>query len=646
MQAGKIKHMTQLKIKNLIPVTLMVLMLSGCAGSYYLAGERFYQDMAYSKSIPKLEKCLSMKDFPEAKKMLAEDYRQTNNAPMAEKWYKEVIGLPDAKPSDFLYCAQAMIENGNYDDAKGILKIYLQKLPNEKTGTLLLASCDSVNHFKKDSSKYVVEDVAINTGSSMAPVFYNGGIVFSSDRNTNAKVYAWTGHNYLDLYYAKDNGEGNFASPELLKGAVNGLYHDANATFSPDGSTMYFTRNNYINKKIKQSSEDIALMKIYTSAKDENGEWNNIKELPFNSNDFSCGHPAIANRGATIYFVSDMPGGIGGSDLWVVKKEGEGWGTPVNMGATINTPMNEMFPYIENDSVLFFASDGLYGLGGLDIYSSVKTGNSWSRPQNIGYPINTSRDDFGYLPEKGGETGYFTSNRESNDGSNDKIYHYRKPDLKFTLSGSVVSKKDQSPVQGATITLLNKKTGRKINTTSDADGKFIFELNENTDYSVSGNKDGYFSKTEEISTLGKKQSEDMIVKLKIEMEPIELNKPIVLKNIYYDFDKANIRPDAAVELDKLVKILNDNPSIKIELSSHTDCRGSETYNQKLSQARAESAVAYIITQGIVKDRITAKGYGESTPTVTCAPACERCTDEQHQENRRTEFKVIGFLDLK
>lgn len=171
----------------------------------------------------------------------------------------------------------------------------------------------------------------------------------------------------------------------------------------------------------------------------------------------------------------------------------------------------------------------------------------------------------------------------------------------------------------------------------------MFQLNENTDYSVSGNKDGYFSKTEDISTIGKKQSEDMIVKLKIEMEKIELNKPIVLKNIYYDFDKANIRPDAALELNKLVKILNDNPSIKVELSSHTDCRGTDAYNQKLSQSRAVSAVAYIISKGIAKDRITAKGYGESMPTVKCAPSCESCTEEQHQENRRTEFKVIGFL---
>ena len=187
--------------------------------------------------------------------------------------------------------------------------------------------------------------------------------------------------------------------------------------------------------------------------------------------------------------------------------EGEGWGTPVNLGSTINTPMNEMFPYMMNDTMLYFASNGLYGLGGLDIYSSKKGGNSWSRPTNLGYPINTSHDDFGYLPEKNGETGYFTSNRESNDRSTDKIYHYIKPELKFTLAGSVVNKSDQSPVQGAIVTLLNKKTGVKENTTTDADGNFKFLLSQNTDYSVTANKDGYFSKTEDITTIGKKVSE-------------------------------------------------------------------------------------------------------------------------------------------
>ena len=369
------------RMKKFIPLAVAAL-FSSCAGSYYLAGERFYQDMAYNKSIPKLEKCLSMKDFPEAKKMLAEDYRATNNSKQAEKWYKDVIALPDARPSDYLYCAQAMISNGNYSDAKGILTQYLEKVPGDKVGTMLLASCDSVNHFKKDSSRYMVEDVSINSGSSMAPVFYDGGIVFSSDRNSSAKVYQWTGRNFLDLYYAKDNGEGNFAAPELLKGPVNGIYHDADATFSPDGSTMYFTRNNYTGKKVKESGDDIVLMKIYSATKDANGEWTNITELPFNNNDYSCGHPAIANRGATLYFVSDMPGGQGGTDIWMVKKEGEGWGTPVNLGSTINTPMNEMFPYMMNDTMLYFASNGLYGLGGLDIYSSKKDGNSWSRPTN------------------------------------------------------------------------------------------------------------------------------------------------------------------------------------------------------------------------------------------------------------------------
>lgn len=638
------KLMILLKIKNLIPVTVAVLLLSGCAGSYFLAGEHFYQDMAYSKAIPKLEKSISMKGFPEAKHMVADAYRQTNNSIAAEKAYKDVIALPDASAQEFFYCAQSMMKNGNYSGAKEILNLYLQKKSDDKVAQLMLASCDSVNHFMKDSAKYIVEDMSINSGSSMAPTYYDGGLVFTSDRNATAKTYNWTGKPFLDLYYAKDNGEGNFSAPELLKGTVNGIYHDGPATFSPDGHTMYFTRDNYVGKKEAKSTEDIVLLKIYSASKDENGEWGSVTELPFNSNDYSCGHPAIADKGNTLYFTSNMNGGQGGTDIWRVKKDGDKWGTPENLGAAINTAGNEMFPYMHNDSTLYYSSDGLAGMGGMDIYSSWKDGDGWTRPHNIGYPINTNHDDFGYILDKTGDKGYFTSNRESSDGSTDKIYRFSKPELKFTLSGTVVYKNDQSPIQGATITLLNKKTGRKETATSDAKGEFKFELNANTDYSVSGNKDGYFSKTEEISTLGKKQSEDMIVILKMEMEKIELNKPIVLKNIYYDFDKANIRPDAALELDKLVKILNDNPSIKIELSSHTDCRGTDQYNQKLSTARAESAVKYIVSKGIASDRIKAKGYGEKMLVDTCD--CEKCTEEQHQNNRRTEFKVLGFLDLK
>lgn len=617
------------------------LFLSGCAGSYYLSGTRFYDQMAYSKAIPKLEKALSMKNFPDGKHKLADAYRRMNNSVEAEKWYKEVVGLPDARPEEVLYYAQSMMQNGKYAEAKEMLKQYTAKTPGNSAAVTLLNSCDSVGALKKDSANYIVELLSINSGSSMAPVYYNNGLVFTSDRTGSKKVYDWTGRPFLKLYYSKDNGNGNFQTPEMLKGPVNGIYHDGPATFSPDGHTMYFTRNSYINKKVEKSSAQVVLLKICQAQRNDKDEWTDVKELPFNGKDFSCGHPSMSSDGKTLYFISDMPGGLGGTDIWMVKKDGDNWSAPVNLGSEVNTPLNEMFPNINGDSALFFSSEGHYTLGGLDVFQSNLKDGKWSQAKNLGYPINTSKDDFGYILDKKGESGYLTSNRNSSDGSIDNLFRFTKPEPKFNLNGIVVDKKTQEPIGGAEVTLLNKKTGKKESATAGKDGKFHFTISGNTDYAVTAEKQGYFSDTKEVSTIGKQPGEDLFVKL--ELQKLEIDKPIVLKNIYYDFDKANIRPDAAIELDKLVKVLKDNPTIKIELSSHTDCRGTDAYNQRLSKRRAESAVKYIIERGIDKDRITAKGYGETTPVVKCDP-CEKCNEEEHQLNRRTEFKVVGYTE--
>lgn len=324
----------------------------------------------------------------------------------------------------------------------------------------MMASCDSIGRFMKDSAKYLVEDLSINSGSSMAPIYYDNGLVFTSDRNTGAKTYDWTGKSFLELYYAKDNGEGNFSTPELLKGTVNGIYHDGPAAFSAEGSTMYFTRNNYVNHKEGKSSDDEVLLKIYSATKMLMVNGGRLQKCHLTTMNI---HVAIRQlQIGSNYVLREQ---YAWRTRWIRyldgKKEGDGWGAAVNLGSTVNTSANEMFPYMHNDSTLFYSSDGLPGMGGLDIYSSHKTDNGWTNPLNIGYPINTSHDDFGYILDKVGEKGYFTSNRESSDGSTDKIYRFSKPELKFTLSGIVVAKSDQTPIQGVTITLLNKKQVEK-----------------------------------------------------------------------------------------------------------------------------------------------------------------------------------------
>ncbi|MEI7670424.1 MAG: hypothetical protein WCJ33_10120, partial [Pseudomonadota bacterium] len=513
-------------------------------------------------AVEKYKKALDKKDIPDAKKKLADSYRKLENTIEAEKWYKEVADMPDSKPQDKLYAAQAMMSNEHYADAKVMLKQYLDQVPSDQTAQKLFASCDSIGSWKADSTNWRIETPAFNGSSSnMSPVRYDKGIIFSSDRTEGKKYYEWNGRPFLDLYYAKETSPGSFDSPKKLNGKINGIYHDGTASVTADGKTIYFTRNNYVNKKTKLGSNDIVMLKLFQATKNDTA-WVDIKELPFNSNDYSCGHPAISADGNTIYFVSDMPGGLGGTDIYMSKKEGDTWGKPTNLGTSINTPLNELFPTLNGDA-LYFSSDGHYTMGGLDINMTKNENGTWSQAQNIGYPLNTSADDFGLLINEGGESGYLSSNRGSSDGKLDNILRFKRPDIFFKLEVLSVNKADQTPLGVVKVELLNKRTGEQESNTTGTDGKVLFNLSSNSEYTVLGSKQGFFSNSAEVTTVGLSKSEILSAKLLLELEVMKVNEPIVLKNIYYDYDKANIRPDAAKELDKLVKILNDNPTIKV-----------------------------------------------------------------------------------
>ncbi|MEO8088409.1 MAG: OmpA family protein, partial [Bacteroidota bacterium] len=476
--------------------------------------------------------------------------------------------------------------------------------------------------------------------TNFCPTAYKDGIVFVSDRSTESaprKMYAWTGKPFLDLYFSKQDKTGSWSIPEALKGDVNGVYHDGPAAFGND-STMYFTRNNYVKRKTKKDDDDVVKLKIYQSNWTGTG-WSSLTEMPFNSDDYSTGHPALTKDGNTMYFVSDMPGGLGGTDLWMVSKANGKWGSPMNMGPQINTAYNEMFPSVYKDSLLYFSSQGHLNMGGLDVFYASKNGTGWNDPVNMGYPLNSSQDDFGMLMNDSANGGMISSNRANS--LQDNIYSFKINDLRFTLRGIAVMKNTQAPLEDVVVELLNKTTGKRESMTTGPDGTFMFKLDHNSDFVVVGSKDNFFTNTETLTTIGKTVSEDMEVTLKLEMEQIIINKPIVLENIYYDLDKSDIRPDAAAGLDKLVSIMKDNPGITIELSSHTDSRADDKYNMSLSQRRAESAVAYIIAQGVVNQRISAKGYGETKLINRCKNDV-KCTEEEHQQNRRTEFKVTGM----
>ncbi|REK33726.1 MAG: flagellar motor protein MotB [Bacteroidetes bacterium] len=628
---------------RILPLALtLMLLLSGCASYHVRQGNRLYDQLAYNSAIVEYQKALGKKSFPQAQIRLAECYRQTNDLSRAEEAYAKVMELSQAEPKHRLAYAQILMRSGKYDQAKNYFEQYLGSNPTDAQAQKLRQSCDSITQWKVDSAKYTVEASKLNqAGSNFSPVWYRDGVVFVSDRNEKSKTYAWTGRPFLDLYYSKKDAQGNYGMAMPLQGDVNGLYHEGPASFTGAGdSTMIFTRNNYMKKKVHKSEEDVVILQLYQATRSDTA-FRKVEGLPFNSSEYSTGHPSLSQDGNTMYFASDMPGGQGGTDIYVVKKENGAWGKPQNLGAKVNTPYNEMFPLWFKDSVLYFSSEGHYGMGGLDVFWTQPQGTDWTEPRNMGYPLNTSYDDFGMALNAEGNEGLISSNRNSQNTRQDQIYSFTINDLRFTLEGIAVEKQSQLPLEGVSVELTNKKTGEKERVITGADGKFFFKLNPNTDYTVVGSKDSYFTNTEPVSTVGKNRSENMFVKLKLELEQIIVNKPIVLENIYYDLDKYDIRPDAAVGLDKLVAIMQDNPEISIELSSHTDSRADDRYNMILSQRRAESAVNYIVSRGIDASRITAKGYGETMLVNECANKVN-CTEEQHQANRRTEFKVTSL----
>ncbi len=623
-----------------VAIIAAAFLLSGCASYHLRQGNRLYKDLAYSMAIEEYQKGLSKKENAAARIKLAESYRKMNNLQKAEEEYAKVVLLPEAEPIHKLRYGQLLMRSGKYVVARSYFELYLQANPNDQAVAKLKSSCDSIEIWQKDSAKYSIQSSSLNSGqSNFSPVWYKEGIAFTSDRNAKAKNYAWTGRPFLEMYYSKGNLESGFANPTPI-GEINGIYHDGPATFSSKGDTMYFTRNNYVKKKVQKSSEDVVDLKIYRVIKKDTS-WTGISEFEYNSKEYSTGHPTLNGDGTKMYFVSDMPGGLGGTDIYMVERMNNTWSKPVNLGPNINTPYNEMFPMIWKDSILYFSSEGHYNMGGLDIFYSGKDQNSWKEARNMGYPLNTSFDDFGVALNDSGTAGILSSNRNAKNTMQDNLYTFTINDLRFSLEGIAVDKTSQEPVAGVTVELTNTITNKKESVITGPDGKFYFKLNPETSYNVVGTKDGYFTNTEPVTTIGKIRSENMFVKLKLELERIIVDKPIVLKNIYYDLDKWDIRPDAAIELNNLVQIMEENPAISIELGSHTDSRADDKYNATLSQKRAEAAVSYIVSKGVSQSRITAKGYGETQLVNRCANNVA-CSEEEHQANRRTEFKVVSI----
>ncbi|QBA65675.1 cell envelope biogenesis protein OmpA [Muriicola soli] len=621
----------------------------------------YFEKMWYAEAAELYEQFLANNDDNytyEVIQKAGDSHYFNSNMERAYYWYDILYNRYENEISSeniFKY-AHSLKGTGKYSRAKRLMRIYDRRV--RKEGMRYTVNDPRTTPKEKvldnildTELEYTLRNVATNSEySDFSPMFYNDDeLVFASAMDSSffsTRRYKWNNQPYLDLYVAKVNQESQEVKDAIkFSKKINTKYHEASVAFSPDNTTMYFTRNNY-GKKLKRDKNGVNNLKIYRSKKVD-GNWTEATELPFNSDEFSTGHPALSPDGKQLYFVSDRPGSLGETDLFVVDVNDNGsFSDPRNLGPEINTERKEMFPFI-TDKKLYFSSNGHISLGGLDVYEvAYSEEDGFGQVKNMGKPINSKKDDFSYIVDEATQKGFFASNRRGGKGDDD-IYSFSKlmpEELNLNaIEGVITDLVTGEVMPEALVTLLDENNIKLKEVISDEDGSFVFEdLDSNTKYKVQTNKEGYSEVVTDVST---KENEVINVdvslnKLKELVVMEEGIKKIKLDMIYFDFDKFNIRRDAAEELDKLVGVMRDNPTMVIKIESHTDSRGKAVYNKYLSDRRAKSTRDYIISKGIDPKRIeSAVGYGEERLLNGCDGSI-RCSSEQHQLNRRSEFIIV------
>jgi outer membrane protein OmpA-like peptidoglycan-associated protein len=632
--------MYKFKIYILLSVAVIFL-LSGCLSIRLRTANENYQQFAYAEAIKDYEWVLQKKKVDEAIPRLAECYRLTNNDVKAEYWYKKAVKQPGAPPKWKMYLAEALMKNGKCQEANQYFNEYLELNRNDFKAQRLRSSCDSMDQFYSDTSLYSIQQLRFNGlgEDNFSPAYYHSGIVFLSDKSfkglTNSKS-EWTGKRYLDLFYAARTDKGNWIDPEPLRGEVNGRFNEGPAVFTKDYTTMYFTRNNYLSSKIEKNKKNVNVLKIF-KAHTEDGVWKIDPVLSFNSDDYSICHPAINSDGSVIYFASDIPWGYGGMDIYKVNwLGGNNWSQPVNLGPIVNTEGNEVFPFLQNDSTLFYSSDGQKGMGGLDIYMAINTNDEWNIVENLNAPINSSKDDFGFIIDSLDRTGFFSTNRIAGV---DKIFSFSRNKPHLTANISLTCADQGSSSQSTEITVYENGK-RDTSVTIMGLGRFSFILSHNKEYTFSVDNKDFYTKTATLSTKGRRLSVNL--PLNLMLDRILIGKPVIFRGIDFQKKDWQLKVESGDSLEALVQLLTDNPRLQIEVASFTDSRGSDADNLKLTQKRAELVTQYLSSRGIKADRLIAKGYGEAKLLNNCVNGI-LCLEEDHQVNNRIEIVVKSIL---
>ncbi|MEM6721966.1 MAG: OmpA family protein [Bacteroidota bacterium] len=571
----------------------------------------------------------------------------------ASKWYGELFSLgEELAPEYYFRYAQALKAEKRYAESDKKMQEFNRLTGSDIRGTKFMNTRNYLDEIAELSGRYRIENLGVNSPySDFAPSFYlENNLVFSSARDTGVAQrykHKWNARPFLDLYGAEVAENGSLANVDKFSGKLNTKYHESTTVFTKDGNTMYFTRNNYYKGKYKKDEKGINKLKIFRATL-EDGKWTNIEELPFNSDLYSVAHPALSVDEKKLYFASDMPGSVGQSDLYVVDIKDDGtFGEPKNLGKGINTEARENFPFVSQDNELYFSSDGHVGLGGLDIFV-MRLDDEEQIIYNVGEPVNSPVDDFSFIINTKTKKGYFASNRDGGQGDDDIYSFLEMKPIQWTCEQEIVGitkdSKSNEIIVGAQVKLFDKDNKELENTYSDNEGKFRFKtiLECNEVYFVRASKQDYNS----AEAYMPKQEEPGIrsVTLLLEKEEVpfevgdDLAKILNIPIIYFDFDKSNIRPDAAAELEKVVAVMKKYPTLKIDVRSHTDSRGTDSYNLALSQRRNVSTREYIVSRGIDASRLIGKGYGETRHVNKCSNGV-KCTEEEHQLNRRSEFIV-------
>lgn len=666
-----------MKIKNLLYTFLFFYFLNANAQSLGVRqADKKYDNYAYADAIKLYENAIKKGSTEEnVFQKLGNSYYFTGDLKQALKCYEELFALNRNQEAEYLYrYSQCLKSAGNYTKSDQILDIFSEKAPLDKRGILFKKNRNYLDDIKANSGRYEIADAGINSkDSDYGSALIENKLVFTSARDTGGivkKNFKWTNKSTSALYSVDLMPDGSISDPVFFhKKGLKTKFNESTPVFTKDGRTMYFTKNNSVNGKRGQSENRITLLKLYKAIL-INDEWSNVQELPFNSDQYSVAHPALSVDEKTLYFASDMPGTLGLSDLFKVSINNDGtYGRPENLGVEINTEGRETFPFISNDNEIYFASDGRPGLGGLDVFvAKINNDGSFEETQNLGEPINSKFDDFAFIINSKNRNGFFSSNRENGLGLDD-VYRFteiRKLVCEQDLMGTVTDAETNETLSNVTLSLFNEAYQFLAEAVSDQNGNYIFpNVKCGKKYFIKTSKTDYEIKETPIALKKLTGKTTLAIAIQKKFTPLVAKQvvvkttkvnPVIIKSIkvgtdlakllhipmnFFDLGKATIKKSSEPQLQKIVDILNQYPTLKLDIRSHTDSRQSAENNMILSEKRAQSTKNWLVQKGIDGNRLAATGYGETKLVNRCADGV-KCTEQEHQQNRRSEF-IITYL---